>query len=98
MMLPVELGVDHSTVTRDIQYLTSQSQKFLTDLAKETLPFMYEKSLGGIQEVIKEAWSIFNSSNNDMYKLMALKVIKEANVDTFRLLSEGPSIIDLLCN
>jgi IS30 family transposase len=33
-----ELKCDHSTISRDIQYLTSQSQKFLDDLAKQSLP------------------------------------------------------------
>jgi IS30 family transposase len=88
-----ELKVDPSTISRDIQYLTLQSQKFLTDLAKQTLPLLYEKSLDGIQEVIKEAWSIYNQSDNDMHKLMALKIVKEANADTFHLLAEGPSIL-----
>ena len=37
-----ELGVDASTVSRDIQYLVAQSQNYLTSLAKETLPFMYQ--------------------------------------------------------
>jgi IS30 family transposase len=32
-----ELGVDPSTISRDIQYLTSQSQNYLDSLAKETL-------------------------------------------------------------
>jgi hypothetical protein len=32
-----ELKVNSSTINRDIQYLTSQSQTFLNDLAKESL-------------------------------------------------------------
>jgi IS30 family transposase len=90
-----ELGVNPSTISRDINFITKQSQKFLDDLAKESLPFLYEKSLGGIQEVVKEAWSIYNSSKNDMHKLTALKIIKEANVDSFRLLLEGPAVSQL---
>ena len=35
-----ELDVDESTVSRDIQYLISQSHNHLNSLAKETLPFM----------------------------------------------------------
>jgi IS30 family transposase len=37
-----ELGVDASTVSRDIQYLISQSHIYLNSLAKEALPFMYQ--------------------------------------------------------
>jgi IS30 family transposase len=37
-----ELGVDSATVSRDIKYLTADSQTYLNDLAKQTLPFMYQ--------------------------------------------------------
>jgi transcriptional regulator len=44
-----ELGVDASTVSRDIQYLISQSYNYLNALAKEALPFMYKTSIEGIE-------------------------------------------------
>jgi predicted transcriptional regulator len=44
-----ELRVDASTVSRDIQYLISQSHNYLNTLAKETLPFMYQTSIEGIR-------------------------------------------------
>lgn len=50
-----ELNVDHSTISRDIKYLTGQSQNYLNSLAKSTLPFMYQTSIEGIRDVIKEA-------------------------------------------
>jgi IS30 family transposase len=54
-----ELNVDHSTISRDIKYLTSQSQSYLNSLAKETLPFIYQTSIEGIHDVIKQCWSIY---------------------------------------
>ncbi len=54
-----ELGVDSSTVSRDIQYLISQSHNYLNTLAKEALPFMYQTSIEGIKNVLKECWSIY---------------------------------------
>jgi hypothetical protein len=77
-----ELGVDPATVSTDIGYLVSQSQNYLSSLAKETLPFMFQISIDGIQEVIKECWTIYQStsSNINMYqRLAALKLIKECN-------------------
>ena len=53
------LGVDASTVSRDIQYLISQSHNYLNSLAKETLPFMYQTSIEGIRNVLKECWNIY---------------------------------------
>jgi IS30 family transposase len=54
-----ELGTDHSTISRDIKYLTIQSQGYLNDLAKRTLPFMYQTSIEGIRDVLKECWNIY---------------------------------------
>ena len=62
-----ELGVDASTGSRDIQYLISQSHIYLNSLAKEALPFMYQPSIEGIRNVLKECWNIYtNESNNDI--------------------------------
>jgi hypothetical protein len=91
-----ELKCDHSTISRDIAYLTSQSQKFLDDLAKESLPFMYKTSIDGIRDVLKECWNIYESTDeqvNYFQRLAALKLAKECNEAQFKLLSEGPSIM-----
>jgi IS30 family transposase len=91
-----ELNTDHSTISRDIKYLTVRSQDYLNDLARETLPFMYQTSIEGIRDVIKESWSIYQSEDKsvNMYqKLAALELIKECHESVFHLLDEGPSIM-----
>ena len=50
-----ELNVDNSTVSRDIKYLTAQSQNYLNNLAKETLPFMYQPRLRVSNPYLKSA-------------------------------------------
>jgi IS30 family transposase len=94
-----ELNTDHSTISRDIKYLTAQSQNYLNSLAKETLPFMYQTSIEGIRDVIKECWSIYQSDDNskvNMYqKLAALKLIKECHEAVFNLIDSGPSVMYL---
>lgn len=92
-----ELNTTPATISRDIQYLTSQSQNFLNDLAKETLPFMYKSCIDGIREVLKECWNIYYESTDEQVnyfqRLAALKLAKECNEAQFKLLSEGPSIM-----
>jgi hypothetical protein len=95
-----ELGVDASTVSRDIQYLIAQSQNYLNSLAKKTLPFMYQTSIEGIKNVLKECWSIYaidgNNKDKDItwfHKIAALKLAKECNEALFKLTAEGPSIM-----
>ena len=92
-----ELGVDASTVSRDIQYLISQSNNYLNNLAKEALPFMYQTSIEGIRNVLKECWNIYTIESNKeitwFRKLAALKLAKECNEALFRLTAEGPSVM-----
>jgi IS30 family transposase len=74
-----ELRVDSATISRDIKYLTEQSQNYLDSLAKEILRFMYQTSNEGIRDVIKECYVIYHSSDQriNMYrKLAALQSIK----------------------
>jgi IS30 family transposase len=55
-----ELDVDHCNISRDIKYLTEQSQDYLNDLAKQMLPFMYQTSIEGIRDIIKEYYNIYS--------------------------------------
>ena len=54
-----ELGVDASTISRDINYLVDQSQSYLNSLAKRALPYMYQTSIKGIRNILKECWKIY---------------------------------------
>jgi hypothetical protein len=56
-----QLDVDPATVSTDIAYLVAQSQDYLNGLAKETLLFMYQTSIEGIRDIIKECWTIYQS-------------------------------------
>jgi IS30 family transposase len=55
-----QLGVDQSTISRDIKVLKSESQRFVYDLAKSDLAYYYKQSLDGIEEAKKESWKIYN--------------------------------------
>jgi predicted transcriptional regulator len=92
-----ELGVDASTVSRDIKYLISQSHNYLNSLAKEALPFMYQTSIEGIRNVLKECWGIYTIESNKeitwFHKLTALKLAKECNEALFKFTAEGPSVM-----
>ncbi len=78
----------------------ADSQNYLNDLARETMPFMYQLSIEGIRDIIRECWAIYQRDENDetinMYqRLTALKLAKECNEAIFKLLEEGPSVMYL---
>jgi IS30 family transposase len=90
------LNVDAATISRDISALTIDSQNYLNSLARETLPFMYEQSIEGIREVIKESYAIHQSQDpkvNMYQKLGALRLIKDCHEAIFHLIDEGPSVM-----
>jgi IS30 family transposase len=90
-----QLGVDQSTVSRDIKALKISAQKWVYDLAKSDLAYSYKQSIDGLNEVNKEAWKIYNDSINMKTKLQALKVIRESSESIFNLFNQGPSIMNI---
>src|SRR6185312_11665338 len=96
-----KLGVDRSTISRDIKALKLLSQRFVFDLAKSDLAYYYKQCINGIEEVRRKCWEIFKGQNNNNSnltpkdKLLALKVIRECNEAKFALFKEGPSIMHI---
>jgi uncharacterized protein YerC len=94
-----KLGVDRSTISRDIKILKLLSQQFVFDLARSDLAYYYKQCIDGI-EVRRKGWEIFKAQNNNTNltprdKLLALKVIRECNEAKFALFKEGPSIMHI---
>ncbi len=84
-----ELGVNSGTITRDIQYLQKRSNDYVNEKAKTTMPFLFEKSLSGINEVLGECWRIYHRSDDDtlnwFHRIAALKLAKECSEDIYTL-------------
>jgi uncharacterized protein YerC len=94
-----DLGVDQSTVSRDIKALKEQSQQFVYDLAKSDLAFCYKQCIEGVEVVLKKAWEMFNDNNDSSLKskdkLLALKLSLEAYESKFTLFERGPNIMNI---
>jgi IS30 family transposase len=89
-----QLGVDQSTISRDIKVLKLESQQFVYDLAKSDIAYYYKQSIDGIEEAKKESWKIYNDDTVPIReKLMALKLVIQSNEAGFKLLSEGPNVL-----
>ena len=94
-----ELGVNSGTITRDIQYLQKRSNDYVNEKAKTTMPFLFEKSLSGINEVLGECWRIYHRSDDDtlnwFHRIAALKLAKECSEDIYTLTKDGPFVIGI---
>lgn len=54
----------------------------------------FKQSLDGIHEAKQEGWKIFNNPFVPVReKLLAFKIIMQADEARFKLLSEGPSVL-----
>ena len=89
------LKVDASTVSRYIEYLILNSQQYIDDMAKKTLPFMYQKSIECINEVLKECGHIYDQKDTvpPLDRLSALRLVKDCNDALFELTANGPSVL-----
>ena len=56
---------------------------------------MFQTSISGITDILKECWSIYESTDNNFQKLAALKLAKECHEAVFKLVDEGPSVMYL---
>jgi hypothetical protein len=90
------LGVDQSTISRDVKALKELSKQFVYDLAKSDLAYGYKQCIDGVEEVKRYAWSMFkNEQLGPKDKLSVLKLIKECDEAKFVLFKDGPAIMNL---
>jgi transcriptional antiterminator len=91
-----ELNVDQSTISRDIRHLKIQAREFVYNLAKSDLAYSYKLCIDGVEEVKRKAWFMFNHElQNPKDKLLALKIIVEANEAVFSLFGQGPQVLHI---
>jgi DNA-binding transcriptional regulator LsrR (DeoR family) len=70
------LQVDRSIVCRDVAYLRQQAKENITKYVDERLPEEYEKSLVGLNSILKEAWNMSQTDDNiksDKIKALAMR-------------------------
>jgi hypothetical protein len=67
-------------------------------MAKTTIPFLFERALGGINELLGECWRIYNRSDDDslnwFHRLAALRLAKECSEEIYTLTKDGPFVMD----
>jgi Helix-turn-helix domain len=96
------LHVHVSTISRDVKVLKELSQRFVFDLAKGDLTYYYKQCIDGMDEIRREAWSLYKYGDWSQgvhltvkEKLGALKLLKECNEAKFALLEKGPSVLNV---
>jgi hypothetical protein len=84
-----KLELHHSTISLDVQFLREKSKKELESHLSEGLPFMYAKSLEGINTVLRRVSEILESAGDNKTKMECLKLQMELYRSLMSLATDG---------
>jgi transposase len=95
-----KLGVDRTTISRDVTVLKRMSQQFVYDLAKSDLAFYYKQCLNTIQEAERMIWETYRSreqlseaERKERYQIS--KMIIDSVHARFTMFKDGPAIMQV---
>jgi ECF sigma factor len=89
--IAIELKVNQSTVSRDLQYIKQESRLRIDKYLREDVPFEYERYFAAYNEISKKLWQTVNDYNTDPKdKIRALSLLNQANDKRHERLIGGP--------
>ena len=86
-----ELGVDQSTVSRDLQFIKQEAKKKIEKYLNEDMLFEYLRYIAGSNEVTRELWGIVqNKKTMTKDKMNALSLLIQSYNKRLEMLIGGP--------
>jgi predicted transcriptional regulator len=85
-----ELQVSRTSITSDIQYL--HNQESIKEYTTKHLPEQYQVCLIALDEIIKRAFDILESSEDNREKLQAMELFKDTHLVKPESLSNATTI------
>ena len=82
-----KLGVDNSTISKDIKALKLITQQFIYDITKSDFAFYYKQGLDTVKMVLRKQWEIAEKENITVEDMNRLKVLADI-CDTVNTLNE----------
>ena len=91
------LQISQPTVNRDLQYLRLEAKENIKKYIDEKLPEEYEKTLCGLNGILREAWTISQSTETGrMEKIKALNLAKDCYSMKLELLTNATVVDDAI--
>jgi predicted transcriptional regulator len=87
-----ELQVSEASISLDMQYLRSQAKESISEYVTEHLPEQYQVCLTALDEIIKRAFDILETSDDNREKLQAMELFKDTYLVKLELLSNATTI------
>jgi transcriptional regulator with XRE-family HTH domain len=86
-----ELGVDQSTVSRDLQFIKQEAKKKIEKYLNEDILFEYLRYIAGSNEVTRKLWEIAQNENiTTKDKINALSLLMQSYNKRLEMLIGGP--------
>src|SRR5215211_2311021 len=82
-----ELQVSEASISLDMQYLRNQAKESIKEYVTEHLPEQYQICLMALDTILKHAYEILETSEDNREKLQAMELFK----DTHLIKLAGPS-------
>ena len=87
-----ELQVSKASIGSDVQYLREQAKGTIKEYVTEHLPEQYQVCLSALDTILKHAFDILETSEDNREKLQAMELFKDTNLVKLELLSNATTI------
>jgi hypothetical protein len=75
-----ELQVSRTSMTSDIAYIRNQAKESIKEYATEYLPDQYQVCLIALDTIIRRAFEIFETTDDNREKLQAMELFKDTHL------------------
>ena len=87
-----ELQVSKQLISADVQYLRRQAKESIKEYVTEHLPEQYQVCLSALDTILKHAFDILETSDDNREKLQAMELSKDTHLVKLELLSNATTI------
>jgi orotate phosphoribosyltransferase-like protein len=87
-----QLQVSDTAIGEDVKYLRNQAKETIKEYATDHLPEQYQVCLVALDSIIKRAFQIAETSNDNREKLQAMELFKDTHLVKLELLSNATTI------
>ena len=85
-----QLGVDQSTVSRDLQFIKQEAKNKIEKYLNEDVLFEYLRYIAGSNEVTRHLWELVQNEENAKDKMNALSLLMQCYNKRLEMLIGGP--------
>ena len=86
------LKVSEASISVDLSILRQEAKKAIKEYVTDHLPEQYQVCLAALDTIIKHAFEISQSSEDNKEKLAALELFKDTHIVKLELLADAPTI------